>query len=49
MLGLADKMFKAVITNMLKDFKQLILMGKWVGIFSKGVEIVNRNQKEIQC
>lgn len=48
MLGSAAKTVKAVTANMLQDFTKLMLMGGQVGIVGKAVDILSRNQKEVQ-
>lgn len=48
MLGSAAKTFKAVTANMLQDFTELMLMGGQVGIVGKAVDILSRNQNEVQ-
>lgn len=48
MLGLAARTFRAVTANMLQGFTKLMLMGGQVGMAGKAVDIISRNQKEVQ-
>lgn len=46
--GFSSQNIQSGTANMLQDFTKLMLMGGQVGMAGKAVDIISRNQKEVQ-